>query len=102
MGKPNAAGIVTGAVVGLVAITPASGFVGPVDAIIIGALATMVSYTAMYLKNKHFKVDDSLDVFACHGLGGTVRCTGYRAFRIQADKPGRATACSLGMPSQLE
>jgi Amt family ammonium transporter len=71
MGKPNAAGIVTGGVVGLVAITPASGFVGPMESIAIGALASMVSYTAMFLKNKYTKIDDSLDVFACHGLGGT-------------------------------
>jgi Amt family ammonium transporter len=71
-GKPNAAGIVTGAVAGLVAITPASGFVGPVESIAIGILAGVICYSAMFLKNKYLNIDDSLDVFACHGVGGTV------------------------------
>jgi Amt family ammonium transporter len=71
-GKPNAAGIITGAVAGLVAVTPASGFVGPMESIAIGILAGVICYTAMYLKNKYFNIDDSLDVFACHGVGGTI------------------------------
>jgi len=84
MGKPNAAGIVTGAVVGLVAITPASGFVGVIESIVIGAVAALVSYTAMYLKTKHTKIDDSLDVFACHGLGGTVGALATGVFASKA------------------
>jgi len=70
-GKPNAVGIVTGAVAGLVAITPASGFVGPVPAIIIGIGAGIFCYFAMHLRSKKTNVDDSLDVMACHGVGGT-------------------------------
>ncbi|HEX7628695.1 MAG TPA: ammonium transporter [Candidatus Methanoperedens sp.] len=70
-GKPNAVGIVTGAVAGLVAITPASGFVGPVSAIIIGIGAGIFCYFAMHLRSKKTNVDDSLDVMACHGVGGT-------------------------------
>ena len=70
-GKPNAVGIVTGAVAGLVAITPASGFVGPVPAIIIGIGAGIFCYFAMLLRSKKTNIDDSLDVMACHGVGGT-------------------------------
>ena len=70
-GKPNAVGIVTGAVAGLVAITPASGFVGPVPAIIIGIGAGIFCYFAMHLRSRKTNIDDSLDVMACHGVGGT-------------------------------
>ncbi len=70
-GKPNALGIVTGGVAGLVAITPASGFVGPVSAIAIGIGAGIICYFAMHLRNKKTDIDDSLDVWACHGIGGT-------------------------------
>jgi Amt family ammonium transporter len=69
-GKPNAVGIITGGVAGLVAITPASGFVGPVPAIIIGIGAGVFCYFAMHLRSKKTDVDDSLDVMACHGVGG--------------------------------
>ena len=99
MGKPNAAGIVTGAVVGLVAITPASGFVGPLEAIVIGAFASLVSYTAMYLKNKHTKVDDSLDVFACHGLGGTFGALATGLFASKAINAAGANGLFYGNPN---
>ncbi len=102
MGKPNAVGIVTGAVVGLVAITPASGYVGPVEAIIIGALASLVSYTAMYLKNKHTKVDDSLDVFACHGLGGTVGALATGFFASKLINSAGANGLFFGNAGQVE
>jgi len=69
-GKPNALGIVTGAVAGLVAITPASGFVGPVPAIVIGIGAGIFCYFAMHIRTKKTQIDDSLDVMACHGVGG--------------------------------
>lgn len=69
-GRPNAVGIVTGGVAGLVAITPASGFVGPVPAIIIGIGAGVFCYFAMHLRSKKTDIDDSLDVMACHGVGG--------------------------------
>jgi len=69
-GKPNALGIVTGAVAGLVAITPASGFVAPVSAILIGIGAGIFCYFAMHIRTKKTEIDDSLDVMACHGVGG--------------------------------
>jgi Amt family ammonium transporter len=71
-GKPTALGVVTGMVAGLGTITPASGFVGPAGALIIGLLAGLVCFNAtMFLKNK-LKIDDSLDVFPVHGVGGII------------------------------
>jgi Amt family ammonium transporter len=69
-GKPTALGLATGAVAGLVAITPASGFVGPLPAIVIGAGVSVISFFGIRLKSK-LGYDDSLDVFGVHGLGGT-------------------------------
>ena len=69
--QPTALGFASGAVAGLVAITPASGFVTATSAIIIGAVVPFISYGAIQLKNKLQKYDDTLDVFAVHGLGGT-------------------------------
>ncbi|MDO9097573.1 MAG: ammonium transporter [Candidatus Methanoperedens sp.] len=68
--RPSVLGTATGAVVGLVAITPASGFVTPLAAIVIGAVAAVLSYYAMLFRMKR-NVDESLDVWACHGIGGT-------------------------------
>jgi Amt family ammonium transporter len=68
-GKPSAVGISVGAVCGLVAITPASGYVGPMPSIIIGLAAGIIcNYVASW--RGRTKLDDSLDVFACHGAGG--------------------------------
>ena len=69
--KPSALGACTGAVVGLVAITPACGFVTVGQSLLIGLVAAGISNAALQLKHKA-AVDDTLDVFACHGLGGTV------------------------------
>jgi Amt family ammonium transporter len=68
-GKPTALGLASGLVAGLVAITPASGFVSPLSAVMIGLLAGVVCYTAVCLK-PFFKYDDSLDAFGVHGVGG--------------------------------
>lgn len=69
-GKPSALGIVTGMVAGLGTITPASGFVGPGGALVIGLLAGITCfYATLYIK-KVLKIDDSLDVFPVHGVGG--------------------------------
>jgi ammonium transporter, Amt family len=69
-GKPTMLGAATGAVAGLVAITPGAGFVGPVSAIIIGVVAGILCYCAVVLKSR-FGYDDSLDVVGVHGIGGT-------------------------------
>ena len=84
-GKPTAVGIATGAVAGLVAITPASGTVGPMGAIAIGAAAALVCYwTATSLKHA-LGYDDSFDVFGVHGVGGIVGALLTGLFFIKAD-----------------
>lgn len=69
-GKPSVLGIVTGMVAGLGTITPASGFVGPAGAMVIGLLAGFVCYNATTFLKQKLKLDDSLDVFPVHGVGG--------------------------------
>lgn len=70
VGKSTAVGIATGAIAGLATITPAAGFVGPGASIIIGATAGLICFFAVSLVKNSFKIDDSLDVFAVHGVGG--------------------------------
>jgi Amt family ammonium transporter len=69
-GKPSVLGIVTGMVAGLGTITPASGFVGPLGAIVIGAAAGLVCFSATNYMKRTLRIDDSLDVFPVHGVGG--------------------------------
>ncbi|BBL69531.1 ammonium transporter [Methylogaea oryzae] len=71
-GKPSVLGIVTGMVAGLGTITPASGYVGPLGAVFIGALAGGVCYAATLTVKRVWKIDDSLDVFPVHGVGGAM------------------------------
>ena len=68
--RPTVSGIATGAVAGLVTITPAAGFVNPIMGIPIGAVASVICFYMMRLRGRT-KVDESLDVWACHGMGGT-------------------------------
>jgi Amt family ammonium transporter len=63
-------GLVTGVVAGLATVTPASGFVGPVGGLILGACGSLVCFAAVELVKHRLKIDDSLDVFAVHGVGG--------------------------------
>src|SRR5262249_41151330 len=69
-GKPSVLGIVTGMVAGLGTITPASGFVGPLGALAIGAAAGVACFFATSFMKRALRVDDSLDVFPVHGVGG--------------------------------
>tara|TARA_B110001450_G_scaffold37395_1_gene33234 strand:- start:80 stop:568 length:489 start_codon:yes stop_codon:yes gene_type:complete len=69
-GKPSVLGIVTGMVAGLGTITPASGFVGPAGALVIGFSAGIICYYATQAIKQRFQIDDSLDVFPVHGVGG--------------------------------
>lgn len=69
-GKPTVLGTVTGMVAGLGTITPASGFVGPAGALVIGILAGIVCFNATMFIKRVLKIDDSLDVFPVHGVGG--------------------------------
>ena len=69
-GKPSLVGLVTGTIAGLATITPASGTVGPLGGVVLGLVGGLVCYYAVQLVKNRFKIDDSLDVLAVHGIGG--------------------------------
>ncbi len=98
--KPSVLGIVTGAVVGLVAITPAAGFVTPLAAIAIGGLAAPISYYAIKLRQK-WGLDESLDVWACHGMGGTWGALATGLFATKLINPAGADGLFYGNPGQF-
>jgi Amt family ammonium transporter len=97
-GKPTALGAASGAVAGLVAITPAAGFVGPISAIIVGGVAGVICYIAVRAKHI-FGYDDSLDAFAIHGIGGTWGAIATGLFAVAA--VGGANGLFFGNPGQL-
>lgn len=99
-GKPSVLGIVTGAVVGLVAITPAAGFVTPLAAMLIGAVAAPISYYAIAFRNKR-GWDESLDVWACHGMAGTWGALATGLFATTAINAAGADGLFYGNPSQF-
>ena len=98
-GKPTAVGAATAIVVGLVAITPAAGFVSPMSAIALGAIAAIPSYIGLIIRAKT-SLDDSLDVVAAHGVGGTV---GALLTGVFADKAinGVQSGLLFGNPGQM-
>lgn len=98
--KPSVLGIVTGAVVGLVAITPAAGFVEPWAAIIIGGIAACLSYYAIQFRQKT-RLDESLDVLACHGVGGTWGALATGLFATTAVNKAGANGLFYGNPKQF-
>ncbi len=98
--KPSVLGIVTGAVVGLVAITPAAGSVTPLAALVIGAGAAPISYYAIRLRQRR-NLDESLDVWACHGMGGMWGALATGLFATTAVNPGGANGLFYGNPIQL-
>ncbi len=98
-GKATAVGSATGIVVGLVAITPAAGYVSPVSAIVLGAIAAFPSYFAL-LYRARTRLDDSLDVVAAHGLGGTVGALLTGVF-AQKSWNGTVNGLLFGNPRQL-
>jgi Amt family ammonium transporter len=71
-GKPSLVGIATGAIAGLATITPASGFVGPIGALVYGAMSAIICFYMISIVKKKWGIDDSLDVFAVHGVGGVL------------------------------
>lgn len=99
-GKPTVLGAASGAVAGLVAITPASGFVGPLSAIIIGAGAGVLCLSACTLKAR-LGYDDSLDVVGVHGVGGTWGALATGLFASKAINPDGPNGLFFGNPSQL-
>jgi Amt family ammonium transporter len=99
-GKPTALGAASGAVAGLVSITPAAGFVGPMSAIIIGVGGGVLCYTACNMKGK-FGCDDSLDVVGVHGVGGTWGALATGLFASKAINSAGNDGLFFGNPSQL-
>jgi Amt family ammonium transporter len=99
-GKPTMFGAATGAIAGLATITPAAGFVGPMPALLIGAVAGLLCYTALNAKTK-FGYDDSLDAFGVHGVGGTLGTVMAGLFASVAINSAGANGMFFGNPKQL-
>jgi Amt family ammonium transporter len=99
-GRPSTLGIATGMVVGLAAVTPASGYVTPLTAMFIGAVAAFLSYYAMRLRDRH-KLDESLDVWACHGISSTWGMIATGLFATVTVNSGGANGLFFGNPYQL-
>lgn len=100
MGKPTAVGLATGAVAGLVGVTPAAGFVTPVSALLIGGITAFCCFYAIRIKNK-LKIDDALDTFPVHGVGGTVGAILTGVFATKSVNPYGADGLLYGAPGQL-
>jgi Amt family ammonium transporter len=99
-GKPTVLGAASGAVAGLVAITPAAGFVGPIASIVIGGLAGLLCYSACNFKSK-LGYDDSLDVVGVHGVGGTWGALATGLFASKAVNEAGGDGLFYGNPGQL-
>ena len=99
-GKPTAIGVATGSVAGLVGITPAAGFVTPLAAILIGSITTFVCFYAVSIKHK-MQIDDALDTYPIHGVGGTVGAILTGIFATRAVNPGARNGLLEGNPDEL-
>jgi Amt family ammonium transporter len=99
-GRATAVGAATGAVVGLVGITPAAGYVTVAGAVAIGVLAALASYGAMQLRART-RIDDSLDVFSCHGVAGIAGALLTGVFATKVANPAAADGLLHGNPGQL-
>jgi ammonium transporter, Amt family len=99
-GRPSALGTVTGMVAGLGTITPASGFVGPMGALVIGTSAGIVCFMATAFIKRILKIDDSLDVFPVHGVGGILG-TIFAGIFVSAGLGGAGFADGMNMGSQV-
>lgn len=100
MGKPTAVGLATGAVAGLVGITPGAGFVTPVAALLIGAITAFCCFYAIRFKNK-LQIDDALDTFPVHGVGGIVGAILTGVFATTTVNPFGADGLLYGAPAQV-
>jgi len=100
-GKPSAMATATGAVCGLVAITPASGFVGPMASIAIGVIAGVVTYLMLLFRGKKTRIDDTLDVWAAHGMGGVAGAILTGIFAERAINSAGGNGLLFGNPRQL-
>jgi len=101
IGKPTILGGATGAVAGLVGVTPAAGFVSPVSAIAIGILVSAVCYFAVAIVKLKLSYDDSLDAFGVHGVGGIFGALATGLFAQKVINPAGANGLFFGSPNQL-
>ena len=100
VGKPTSVGFATGAIAGLATITPAAGYVAPWAAVVIGALAALACFPMIQLIKSKFEIDDSLDVFAVHGVGGMLGSMLLAVF-LSPSLGGAGYADGYNMISQL-
>jgi Amt family ammonium transporter len=110
-GRASMVGAVTGVVAGLATITPASGFVGPLGALVLGAAGSTVCFAAVELVKHRLRIDDSLDVFAVHGVGGILGTLlvailaaqpfGGAGYGIAHDMAGQAGVQALGIAATV-
>lgn len=99
-GRPSTLGIATGMVVGLAAVTPACGYITPLAAMAVGAVAAPLSYYAMRFRDR-LKVDESLDVWACHGMASSWGTIATGLFATAAVNADAANGMFFGNPNQL-
>ncbi|HSA84087.1 MAG TPA: ammonium transporter [Patescibacteria group bacterium] len=99
--KPSALATAIGAVCGLVAITPASGFVGPIASIAIGIIAGVITYLALMFRTRKMPVDDTLDVWAAHGVGGLTGALLTGVFAEKAINSAGNNGLLFGNPEQV-
>jgi len=100
-GKPSTLGAISGCVAGLVAITPASGFVGPMSALLIGFIAGGVCFLMVAKVKARLSYDDSLDAFGVHGVGGTVGAILTGVFASSAINPIFKNGQGVALPSGM-
>jgi Amt family ammonium transporter len=100
-GKPTVLGVATGAVAGLVAITPASGFVGPLSSIAIGIMVGTGCFIAVTIIKGKLGYDDSLDAFGVHGIGGMIGALATGLFASKAVNAGGNNGLFFGNPAQF-
>ena len=108
-GRPSMVGMVTGVVAGLATVTPASGYVGPVGGLVLGVAGSLVCFTAVDLVKHRMRVDDALDVFAVHGVGGILgtllvavlasKALGGAGYANGVDMAGQALTQIIGVTS---
>ena len=99
-GRPSTLGIATGMVVGLAAVTPASGYITPLAAMVVGAVAAPLSYYAIRFRARR-KLDESLDVWACHGIASTWGMVATGLFATVAVNSDGANGLFFGNPGQI-
>ena len=100
-GRPSLVGAATGVIAGLATVTPASGFVGPAGGLILGAVAGVVCFFAVEVVKGRLKIDDSLDVFAVHGVGGAIGVVLVSVLSAAALQGGGVSVESGSMLEQL-